>query len=331
MDKNKLYQLLSAYLTQRKAGAKNTELNKLIRHTSDEELGSVLSDLWNEYELTESYDSEVKAAFKSIKRRIQTKRIIFQTAHFARYAAIFLIPFLSYLTVTLLVERNNLNHENSVFSVRVAPGESSEVMLPDGTEVMLNSQSEISYYNDYKENKRVVNLKGEANFKVTKNPDKPFIVSTECIDVEVLGTTFNVKTYESDNMQEVSLMEGKVKLTTRNQVTNSSIFLQPNEKATFNKATGKLVVKQTDASREAAWMKGLLVFQTKSLADINKELERKFDVKIQMNYPAIEQDSFTGVFDNKSLIEVLENLKIHYGFDYAIMQNQVTIYPTAKK
>lgn len=331
MEKSRLYQLLSAYMNQKKINADNQEMNKAFRHSSDMELGDALSDLWNDYEPAESYDKEVKMAFKSIKSRIRTRRFVLQANRLAKYAAIFLVPLLSVLSVYLLVERNNFRQENSEFLVQAAAGESSQVLLPDGTEVKLNSKSDLIYYIDNKSERRVVALKGEANFKVVRKPDKPFIVSTECFDVEVLGTTFNVKTYESDNIQEVSLQEGKVKLTTRNQIKNSVIYLQPNEKAIFNKTTGKLIVKQADASREAAWIKGLLVFQTKSLADINKELERKFDVKIQMNYPAIEQDSFTGAFDDNSLVEVLENLKIHYGFDYSIKQNQVLIYPVSKK
>jgi len=325
-EKSKLYQLLSTFLTQKTVSAQNKEMNKAIRQTSDEDLGAVLSDLWEDYELTESYDTEIEAAFNLLKRRIRYKKFRLQTVRYAKYAAIFLLPLLSVFTGYLLVERNNYHNENKYFSVRTEPGKSSEVVLPDGTIVMLNSQSTLAYNNDDQTNKRKVSLKGEANFKVTKNPHKPFIVSTECFDVEVLGTTFNVKTYESDEVQEVALMEGKVKLTTRNSSQNNSVYLKPNEKAIYNKATGELSVKSTDNSMETAWMKGVLMFQTESLLDIKKELERKYGVKIQMKCPALENDSFTGAFDNITLVEVLDNLKIHYGFDYIIKQKQVLIY-----
>lgn len=327
MEKSKLYKSLSNYLTKKNDGFSEKEMNRAIRKTSDEELESVLSDLWNDYELSESYDNEVEASFKELKRRIRFKTIRLQTIRYAKYAAIFLLPLVSAFTIYLAVERNNYLADDKSFSVHAAPGKSSDVVLPDGTVVMLNSESEISYHNDRENNKRVVELSGEANFKVTKNPHKPFVVSTECFDVEVLGTTFNVKTYESDNEQEVALLEGKIKLTTRNQEMNTSIFLKPNEKAIYNKSTGKLIVKSTDNKLETAWLKGVLMFHTESLLDINKELERKYDVKIQMNCPALENDSFTGVFENKTLIEVLDNLKIHYGFDYSINNKRVLIYP----
>jgi ferric-dicitrate binding protein FerR (iron transport regulator) len=326
MDKSKLYQLLSGYLTQKSVSSPNKEMNKAIRQTSDEELGSVLSDLWNDYELTESYDNEIAASFNLLTQRIRRKRIRMQTMRVAKYAAMFLLPLLTVMTSYLLIERVNYQTKNENFSVHASPGKSSDIVLPDGTEVALNSQSTLTYSSNDHQNKRRVSLQGEANFKVTKNPHKPFIVSTECFDVEVLGTTFNVKTYESDKEQEVALAEGKVKLTTRNLSKNTTIFLKPNEKAIYNKTTGELRVEATDNNLETAWLKGVLMFHTESLRDINKELERKYDVHIQMNCPKIENDSFTGTFDNKTLVEVLDNLKIHYGFNYSIDKKQVQIY-----
>lgn len=327
MEKSKLYQLLSAYITQKSVNSQNKEMNKAIRQTSDEELGSVLSDLWNDYELTESYDNEIKASFNVLNRRIRHKRIRLETMRYAKYAAIFLLPLLSVMTTYLLVERTNYRSENKSFSVHAAPGKSSDVLLPDGTKVMLNSQSTLTYNNDDPLHKRKVSLSGEANFKVTKNPHKPFVVSTQYFDVEVLGTTFNVKTYESEDVHEVALLEGKVKLTTRNASHINTVYLAPNQKAIYNKATGELTVESTDNSSETAWTKGVLMFRGESLHKINKELERKYDVHISMNCPNIEYDSFTGSFDNKPLSEVLDNLKIHYGFNYTIKQKQVLIYP----
>jgi len=330
MDKSKLYQLLSAFLTQKSAKAGNKEMDQLIRRASDEELGSVLSDLWEDYELTESYDSEIKASFTMLKHRIHLKRVRMITTRFARYAAIFLLPVLSIMTTYLLIERKEYRPENTYFTVHVDPGKSSDVILPDGSKVELNSESSISYNNDTKLHQRKVSLQGEAHFKVTKNPKKPFIVSTTFFDVEVLGTTFNVKTYESDDINTVALMEGKVKLTTLNQGKNTSIYLTPNQKAIYNKKTGELTVVPMDNYTETAWMKGILAFHTETLHNIKLELERKYNVHISMNYPSIEYDSFTGVFANETLTQVLDNLKIHYGFEYAIHNNKVNIYPGKK-
>lgn len=331
MEKNKLFELLSVYIKQKNAGPQSREMKKVIRQTSDEELGDVLSGLWNEFEQTENYDAELKANYKAIERRIRNKHIWFKTRQIVKYAAVLLLPVLSLLSAWLLIDRSNVRPENSEFSVRVAPGESSEVRLPDGSEVKLNAESEITYCDNYQENKRMLQLKGEAVFKVAKNKKMPFVVTTEYLDVEVLGTTFNVKTYESDNLHEVALVEGSVKLSTRYNSTEKSIYLEPNQKAVFNKSTGKLTVKPFVENSELAWTKGILVFQARSLLEINLELERKFGVEIQMNYPDIEQDLFTGTFENQSIADVLNTLRIHYGFDYSINQKVVSIYPTAKK
>ena len=330
MDKSYLYQLLSAFLTRKTAKAENKEMDQLIRHTTDEELGSVLSDLWEDYELTESYDSEIKDTFIKLKHRIRIKRVRMHTVRVAKYSAIFLLPVLSIMTTYLLIERKEYRSENTFFTVHVDPGKSSDVTLPDGSKVELNSESSISYNNDNKLHQRRVSLQGEAHFKVTKNPKKPFIVSTTFFDVEVLGTTFNVKTYDSDDINTVALMEGRVKLTTLNQGKNTTIYLAPNQKAIYNKKTGELTVVPMDNYTETAWMKGILAFHTETLHNIKLELERKYNVKISMNYPSIEYDSFTGVFANKTLGEVLDNLKIHYGFEYAIHDNKVSIYQGKK-
>lgn len=325
MDKSTLYQLLSSFLTQKSIRSNNKEMEKVIRHTTDAELGSVMSDLWDDYELEQSYDTEIKSVYKVLERKIHYKRIQMHAAHFAKYAAIFLLLVSSTLTAYLLIERNNYRNETSFFSVHADSGKSSDVVLPDGTKVELNSQSRIVYNNDNQLSQRRVNLIGEAHFKVTKNLKKPFIVSTEFFDVEVLGTTFNVKTYKSDDVQVVSLLEGKVKLTTRQSGNNASIYLTPNQKAIYNKKTSELSVKTTDNSNETAWMKGVLAFHSEPLHHIKLELERKYDVHIQMDCPSIENDPFTGSFDNKTLVEVLDNLKIHYGLNYAINGNKVQI------
>lgn len=328
MDKSKLYQLLSAFLTQKSINSENKEMDKVIRHTTDAELGSVMSDLWDDYELKESYDTEIKSLYDTLERRIHYTKIKLHATRYAKYAAIFLLLLSSTLTAYLLIERNNYRNETSCFSVHVDSGKSSDVVLPDGSKVELNSQSRIVYNNDNKLSQRRVSLIGEAHFKVTKNPEKPFVVSTEFFDVEVLGTTFNVKTYKSDDIQVVSLLEGKVKLTTCHSGNFKSIYLTPNQKAIYNKRTGELSVKATDNTSETAWMKGILAFRSESLYNIKLELERKYDVHIQMDCPSIENDPFTGSFDNKTLTEVLNNLKIHYGLNYAINGNKVQIFPS---
>jgi len=328
MDKSTLYQLLSGFLTQKSISSENKEMEKVIRHATDAELGSVMSDLWDDYELKESYDTEVKLLYNTLERRIHYKKIRLLATRFTKYAAIFLLLGLSTLTAYLLIERNNYRNETSYFSVHVDSGKSSDVVLPDGSKVELNSQSSIVYNNDNKLSQRRVSLIGEAHFKVTKNPEKPFVVSTEFFDVQVLGTTFDVKTYQSDDYQVVSLLEGKVKLTTRHSENNTSIYLTPNQKAIYNKRTGALSVKATDNSSETAWMKGILAFHSEPLHNIKLELERKYDVHIQMDCPSIENDPFTGSFDNKTLVEVLDNLKIHYGLNYTINGNKVQIFPS---
>jgi ferric-dicitrate binding protein FerR (iron transport regulator) len=211
------------------------------------------------------------------------------------------------------------------FQVSANAGQMTDIILPDNSKVTLNSGSRITYNTDHKNNQRFVTLEGEALFDIEKNPHMPFIVHTQYFDIEVLGTTFNVMAYESEEILETSLVEGMIKLTLEKEGQLYTFHLEPNQKALYNKKNNNIEIVRTNNYKETAWLKGILVFHSDPFDHIKEQLERKYDVAIHLDFPYSQEDKFTGVFDNKSLDEILHNLQIHYGFRYKIEGRNVNI------
>ena len=148
-----------------------------------------------------------------------------------------------------------------------------------------SGNSTLSWHGDWKEDDtRTVNLTGEAYFKVTSNPKKPFVVNTSGIAIKVLGTTFNVKSYDDDEEVETTLVEGKVVIEKRMEAQTSpeSVELLPDHKATFSKNSRQIVLEKVKTEKEAAWVKGSLIFDDEQFGEIIKDLERWYGARIEV-------------------------------------------------
>jgi ferric-dicitrate binding protein FerR (iron transport regulator) len=260
----------------------------------------------------------------AIVRKAPFRKIFLYTGIAA--ASVLLFVFIS----RVLVQQDKLQPNGLRYSdVRVSDaGERKSFQLPDGSTVLLNSGTTIKIADNFNGSTREVSLVGEAYFDVTKNPEKPFIIHTEVMDVKVLGTVFNVKAYSGDKTAETSLIEGSVEVTLRN-AGNKTILLRPKQKitASMNSATKDYVVKEiapetsdTTAS-EISWTKNRLVFTNNSFEEIAIQLQRWYGVELIFDNEAIKQFRFTATFDQKSITQVLEALKLSRDFDYRIEEN----------
>lgn len=151
-----------------------------------------------------------------------------------------------------------------------------QLVLADGTKVWLNADSEIKYPVVFKGDKRVVYLKGEAYFDVTKNKEKPFIVKTDNIDVKVYGTEFNVNTHR-ENLVQTTLVEGSVSVKARGK---QEVMITPSQMAELNVKDGILNVKNVDVENFVAWKNGEYVFEDETLNVILQELSLWYDVEV---------------------------------------------------
>ena len=211
-------------------------------------------------------------------------------------------------------------------TLKVPRGGEFRLKLSDGTNVYLNSASDLKYPVRFNEKERTVYLSGEAYFEVTRNEDKPFVVHTKYLDIEVLGTSFNVYSYERENVMEMALISGRIKIQTCSEPSRV-VYLKPNEKALFNKESGIITVEKTDNRFETAWLRGDLVFRSTTLSDVLAKLERRYGVNIHLNDSSLANDLFTGNFDSEYIVEVMDLLERHYDFTYDVRGDDIFIHP----
>ena len=169
----------------------------------------------------------------------------------------------------------------------IPSGSRSKITLSDSTVVYLNAGSKLIYPSAFDKNTREVVLFGEAYFEVTKNRHKPFVVKTTAVDIEVLGTHFNVSAYSDDDQIQTVLVEGKVSIAKNDaSVFSRRILLNPSQMAVFNKQTKKMIVNNVDVEHYTLWKDGMLKFEDEDLELIMKKIERYYNLKITFSSPS---------------------------------------------
>lgn len=326
MTNERVQLLLTRYISDSITKEELEELKIHINISDDEKVLSDLSVLWERLPIENIQDSSVlKEAFKIIETNTHTQTIRKQFRSLLRIAGIFLLPVLCTLATYLYMDKQVQPFINNKVIVEAQNGHHAAVVLPDGSKVNLNSGSYISYLQSFGKKVREVKLSGEAFFEVTKDPKKKFIVHTEYINIEVLGTTFNVFAYEKENMVEMVLLTGQVKINT-NKAPYQSYYVKPNEKISLDKRSGFLKIRKTDARFETAWLRDEMVFRSEQLETVFDKLERKYGVTIQHENFKSDNDRFTGSFNDEELTGILDILKIHYHFKYKVLGNKIIIY-----
>jgi transmembrane sensor len=193
-----------------------------------------------------------------------------------------------------------------VFNKLIIPrGAEYKLALADGTTVMINSASVLRFpVNINAANSREVYLeKGEAYFQVAKNPNKPFIVHANGMDVKVLGTTFNVNTYTKTT--RTTLVEGKVEAKSAN---NQTTLLAPNQQAVFNQQNNVLSRADVDVTPFVAWANGKIVFEEATLDEVMDQLSLWYDYDVEFQSDKIKQVHFSGEIERYKDIQVILNI-----------------------
>lgn len=231
------------------------------------------------------------------------------------------------------------------------PTQKAVLTLSDGTVITLNSATTIKYPDHFDDSTREIYLEGEAYFDVGKDASHPFIIHADKMNIRVLGTSFNVKSYRNESLSEATLIKGSIEVTL-NDRPSDRIILKPKEKLIVqnNLATRRPVnpdpANQDNTGKstrysltnltyfpnnvktviETSWVENKLVFTDKDFAQLSGQLERWYGVHIKFGNERVKQYSFTGFFEKETLPEALDALKLIEHFNYKITDSTVYIY-----
>lgn len=259
---------------------------------------------------------DLGAAERSVIRQIHKHK---RNAHsqflvwWQKIAAILLIPLLAVTLYLWMNKRQGEAQAELIHVVTSLPGTRSKVNLPDGSEVWLNSGSTLTYLLDFNKKERRTIIEGEGYFIIDANPDKPFYISTNGIEVMVTGTELNVEGYPGDSLKRVILASGSAAVTTKG---NKTISLKPDQCFTLNTLTGQTALKTTDAALYGKWKDGILAFRDETLENVFKRIGRTFNVNIRVTDSRLAAHKYRATFEDESLQQILDAIQLSAPIKY---------------
>jgi transmembrane sensor len=305
---------------------------------ASEENRQVFADSLRAWEGTEQlrlmkkYDPE--KALQKVNEKIKKQARIRVIDIFQKAAAVLILPLLV-ATLWFALQKPQKTDEPFIawHTLEIPAGMRSEFYLPDSTRVYLNSKTSLSYPLIFSDTIREVKLSGEAYFEVTENKKVPFIVNTGRINIEVTGTEFIATRYPHEELTEIVLIEGGINLfqgeyhTTKKDI----IQLKPGEKIFCADSDSKMIIEKVDTEKYTAWKNGILLFRDDPMPDVVRRLNRWFNVDIQLEGPELRNWSYTATFEDESLDQVLELLKISAPIEYTIKRREMKTDKTFSK
>lgn len=281
---------------------------------TDQKLKQEFITLKNLYALTtyanerEKDYPESDESYQLFTRKLKHKRLlnwVLKTTGVAA-AIIALIAITHFYTLN---QAENFQEER-LLSLHVPAGQRLQFTLQDGTSVWLNSRSTLYYPSSFAKDKRQVRVEGEALFEVTHDENRPFIVSSNEVDMKVLGTIFNVFNYPETGITRTSLLEGSLQVYSGTD-ESKNIILKPSEQVTIE--DGQMKVERIPDTGYFLWTEGIYSFYNEPLVNILIKLELYFDIEIIVQDPTIYTWEYTGKFRQRDGIDEILRIirKIH--------------------
>lgn len=253
---------------------------------------------------------DVEAAEQSVMRRIRQETKVGHPSFlflWQKIAAILLIPLLVATIYLWMSNQQQVTSSSQLHAVTSLPGTRSKVNLPDGSEVWLNSGSTLTYPIAFSKKDRRTMLEGEAYFMVDANPDRPFYITVNDLEVMVTGTELNVNGYRDDSLHQVILTSGSATVTAAG---NKSIQLEPDQCFSLNTLTGQTTLFTTDAVLYGKWKEGVLAFRDETLENVFKRIGRTFNVDIRVADARLAVHKYRATFEDESLPQILDAIKL---------------------
>jgi len=231
------------------------------------------------------------------------------------------------VSIALLFYRDRLKPEVPVVlryqQVSTLPGERKVISLSDGSKVWLNNASTLKYPEVFADSDRTVQLQGEAFFEVSKRKHKPFIIHTPELRVEVLGTSFDVKAFENEAHETVTVATGKVAVSSPN--SKQKLILFKGDRVQYRKQDQYLSKTSGDVAESRNWQNNILAFKYENLENIARELERWYGVKFVFRNKTLLHKRYTLKQKDESLNTVMKALSAGE-FNYSIRNSTVTVW-----
>lgn len=294
------------------------------RNEDNQDVTSALFNLWDEEygknageinpKSIERLLSEVESRDIQVSYRPKWKRLL---SYAASLVAVIVVGVACYMAGS-----GSAGQETMLIT---AQGSAGTFTLPDGTSVRLNSDSRLTYNADdfYKDGKRMVKIEGEAYFDVTKDKKHPFIVEMSDMEVQVLGTSFEVRDYSFSGLKEVVLLHGKVEVTTPGE--SKPAVLHPDQRLVYDTATGKCNVESTSAETYCRWIYPKLKLENEPLGDILITIGRKYSVDLNVSDAVDTSARLSLTLANDDLEDIMSVLSYLTDIDYKISDNMLTI------
>ena len=310
-------EILTKYFSGEINGSEERKLFGQMEY--DESLRAEYIRLQNIYALTllgqhPSQEAEGVKGFTTFTQRLQARKRQMKARVILQYAAtaLLLITSTFFLTRALLLRSNAAIEMNTLY---VPAGQRAQLTLHDGTQVWLNAQSTLTYPARFSGNRREVSVVGEAYFDVAENRQKPFVVTTQQLTMEVLGTEFNVYSYPEAGYTQTSLVEGSLRVSeTSNK--NKSVLLSPYHQVTFS--DNKMQLDKLNNPEHLLWRDGIYSFHNEQLIKILAKLELYYDITILVEDPEIFNIRYTGKFRQRDgideilhILQKIQSFKIH--------------------
>jgi ferric-dicitrate binding protein FerR (iron transport regulator) len=213
------------------------------------------------------------------------------------------------------------------FRVTTRMGERSNITLPDGTNVWLNSCSQIEYTSPLFSKKRTVNLTGEAYFEVAADKNKPFVVNSRNVNTTVVGTKFNIRANPEDSQIIATLLEGSIWVSVAGFPDEKNIKMHPDQQLIYDCNTGNTTISDCfSTTNYISWIDNMLYFEKASLLEITKSLERYYNAHFIFTSEEIKNESFTCDFQtNENIYHILFLLKMTGKFNYKVNGRTIII------
>jgi ferric-dicitrate binding protein FerR (iron transport regulator) len=267
-----------------------------------------------------SFRLDAEKMLRKVKKKGDIKTpVVFRWSEIRKYAAILIVALMvGGVAMWRLKGKGEAGKDDVVFAV--SAGHKGTLTLPDGSEVWLNSESSVTYPAS---DKRQIRLEGEAYLQVSKDKERPFVVSTPYADIIVYGTQFNVSAYPGDSVIKVALVEGSVGIRIAGQETITHIV--PGQVAQLNARNGHLNINDKDLSDVALWRNEVLQVTNEDAAALYRKMETWYGVNIRLTNSPQRNHKYNMTIRNESIEEMLALINKLTPIRFTIQEKEVTV------